>query len=339
MKAAVIEKPGTIVVREMPMPDVRDQEVLIRVVSSGICGTDIHIFRGEYIGTYPVIPGHEFSGVVEAVGKKVTRLSEGDRVAVEPNIACDNCAACLENRQNFCKNWNGIGVTLPGGMAEYVAVPEKAAFAIGDIPFNSGAFVEPLSCVLHGVERAEIRLGDRVLIIGAGPIGILLSKSIQLQGAAEITHVERNGDRRKLARTVGAREVHPSLEGLRGEEFEVVVDATGAPRLMEQALSLVRPGGKLLLFGVPPATSTLTLPAFPIFKNGLTVLSSYTSVRNSPQAVRLLESESIDVKPLVSHELSLAEFRRGIEIIESGSDGVLKVLIHPQKEPDGIGRN
>lgn len=329
MKAAVIEKPGIMAIKDIPIPTIGDGEILIRVVASGICGTDIHIFRGEYLGTYPVIPGHEFSGVVEKVGPKVSRYKPGDHVAVEPNIACDNCPACLNNHQNFCENWNGIGVTLPGGMAEYVAVPEKAAFGIDGLPFNFGAFVEPLSCVLHGVERTGFRLGDRVLIIGAGPIGILLSKAIQLQGACEITQVDKNVARLDLARKSGAFRTEPSLDALKQDFYDVVVDATGFPALMEKTPAYARYGGKVLLFGVPPNGASLTLPAFPIFRKGLTILSSYTSVRNSIQAVRLLSSGKIDVESLISHELPLDDLEHGIKLIEGGKDGALKILIHP----------
>ena len=331
MRAAFIEKPGSIVLKDVPAPAVVEHEVLIEVKASGICGTDIHIFHGEYLGTYPVIPGHEFSGIVRDVGAKVTRFSPGDHVAVEPNIACDNCPACLSNRQNFCANWKGVGVTLPGGMAELATAPEKAVFNVGTLPFGSAAFVEPLSCVLHGVQRTGFTLADRVLIIGAGPIGILLLQSILLEGASSITSVDRIAARRSLAEKSGASQTADSLDGLPAESYDVVVDATGVPTLMEKTVSLVRPGGRILLFGVPPGNSRLSLDAFAIFRKGLTLLSSYTSVRNSIQAVRLLESGKIDVSSLVSHELPLADFRRGIQLIEEGAEGVLKVLVRPDR--------
>ncbi|MDR2536513.1 MAG: zinc-dependent alcohol dehydrogenase family protein [Treponema sp.] len=330
MKALVIENPGVSQVQTVPVAPVGEKDLCIKVKASGICGTDVHIFRGEYLGTYPVIPGHEFSGIVEETGIKVTRFKAGDRVTVEPNISCDNCRACLNNQQNFCEHWRGIGVTLPGGMAEYAVVPEKAAFSIGELPFLSGVFVEPLSCVLHGLERARIRLADKVLILGAGPIGILLSKAIQLQGASEITQVDRNQGRLELAKQSGAARVCASLEELEPDAFDVVVDASGALFLMERALDFVRKGGTLLWFGVPPRNGTLKLPAFTVFEKGLFMLSSYTSVRNSIQAVQLLESGKINVTPLISHQLSLEEFVKGVETIEKGIDGVLKVVILPE---------
>ncbi|MFW6388250.1 MAG: zinc-binding dehydrogenase, partial [bacterium] len=231
--------------------------------------------------------------------------------------------------QNFCENWNGIGVTLPGGMAEYVVVPEKAVFDIGSLPFEVGAFVEPLACVLHGVERARVSLGDRVLIIGAGPIGVLLTKTILLQGASEVTQVDRNSSRLSVAEKSGAANTLESLDSLPTDEFDLVVDATGVPAVMEQTLKFARYGGTILLFGVPPQDGQLSLTAFPIFRKGLTILSSFTSVRNSVQAVRLLGSGSLDVTPLISHRLPLEELQHGIDLMESGKDGVMKVHILP----------
>ncbi|MFW5728756.1 MAG: zinc-binding dehydrogenase, partial [Spirochaetota bacterium] len=233
-------------------------------------------------------------------------------------------------RQNFCENWQGIGVTLSGGMAEYAVVPEKAAFSIGDMSFAAGAFVEPLSCVLHGVERTDFTPADRVLIVGAGPIGILLAKTIGLQGASEITQVDRNAERLSLAGQTGAHRTGSSLEELGDERFDVVVDATGVPAVMAQAVDYARPGGTILLFGVPPQDGVLSLNAFPIFRKGLRILSSFTSVRNSFQAVRLLASGRIDVDPLISHRLPLSELETGIDLMETGRDGVMKVHILPQ---------
>lgn len=330
MRALVIEKPGTAVVKTMPIPQVGEHEVLIKVVASGICGTDIHIYRGEYLGDYPVIPGHEFSGTVEAVGSGVTRFKIGDRVAIEPNIACDNCESCLNNRQNFCQHWNGVGVTLAGGMAEYAVVPEKATFSIGSLPFEVGSFVEPLSCVLYGVERARIRLADKVLILGAGPIGLLLAQAVSLQGAKAITQVDRNEQRLEMARQNGAQHIERSLDNLPLDFYDVVIDASGSIFLMEQTIRFVRKGGTILLFGVPPQKVSFSMPAFTFFEKGLYLLSSYTSVRNSFQAVGLLESGRIDVSHLISHQLPLESFTKGIDILEQGTDRVMKVVIVPQ---------
>jgi 2-desacetyl-2-hydroxyethyl bacteriochlorophyllide A dehydrogenase len=302
---------------------------MIQVMASGICGTDLHIYRGEYLGKYPVIPGHEFSGVVAATGNEITRFKVGNRVAVEPNIACDNCVNCLNNRQNFCLNWRAIGVTLPGGMAEYVIVPERAAFPIGNLPFEVGAFMEPLSCVVHGVERAHIGLADHVAIFGAGPIGVLMVQMARIQGVANITVLEINPGRADLASEMGADRVVSSFETLQPDSYDIVIDATGAIPVMNRSIDYVRMGETVLLFGVPPSGKNLEMEGFKIFRKGLTVLSSFTSVRNSFQAVDLLQSGQIQVEPLISHHLPLQDLPRALELIESRDPAVKKVIVHP----------
>lgn len=329
MKAAVILQPNRIETQGIPVPEPAPGELLVRVMASGICGTDVHIFQGEYLGSYPVIPGHEFAGIVEQVDSAVTRFAAGDRVAVEPNIACDNCVNCLNNRHNFCLNWQAVGVTRPGGMAQYVSVPEKAVFDIGDLPFEQAAFMEPLSCVLHGLERLDLAVAAKVAIVGAGPIGLLLLKVIRLRGAAEVAMVDKNPDRAAFAQTLGADRSLTSLEDLERDAYDAVVDATGAVAVMSRTLDFTRPGGKILLFGVPPSGQKMTVEAFPIFRKGLTILSSFTSLRNSYQALGLLESRRVLVDTLISHRLPLEELQRGIELIEKGREQVRKVMILP----------
>jgi D-arabinitol dehydrogenase (NADP+) len=329
MKSIVITKPGEIFILEKEIPIPLAKEVLIQVMASGICGTDLHIFNGEYLGSYPVIPGHEFSGVVIEIGDQVKRFKVGDRVAVEPNISCDNCTNCLNNRQNFCLNWQAIGVTLPGGMEQFVAVPEKAVFNIGSLPFDQGAFVEPLSCVVHGVEKAKIALGDRVAILGAGPIGDLILQMVRLQGASHVTMLENNPGRAELAHKLGADVVVEKLEQLTPDYYDVAIDATGVIPLMNRTVEIVRKGGTVLLFGVPPMGTKLELEAFTIFEKGLTLVSSYTSVRNSFQAINLLQTGQINVEPLISHRLSLDEVQEAFEMIERRDAEVEKIIILP----------
>jgi 2-desacetyl-2-hydroxyethyl bacteriochlorophyllide A dehydrogenase len=329
MKSVVIERPNEISILERDMPEPAPRELLVQVMASGICGTDLHIYRGEYMGNYPVIPGHEFSGVVAAVGGGITRFGVGDRVAIEPNIACDNCVNCLNNRQNFCLNWQAIGVTLPGGMEEFVTVPERTAFTIGDLPFEVGAFMEPLSCVVHGIERARIGLADQVAIFGAGPIGSLMIQMARIQGAARVTVLEINPGRAELASQLGADRVVAGFDELRPDAFDIVIDATGAIPVMNRTIDYVRKGGTVLLFGVPPSGRNLELEGFKIFQKGLTVMSSFTSVRNSFQAVDLLQSGQVRVDSLISHRLPLNEMPYALELIESRDPAVKKVIVQP----------
>lgn len=329
MKCIQILEPNRVECIEIPTPHPRAGEVLIRVAASGICGTDLHILRGEYMGGYPVIPGHEFSGTIVEVGEGVSRFRVGDRVAVEPNIPCDNCPECLHNRQNFCRNWQAVGVTLPGGMAEYVAVPEKQVFSIGRLPFEQAAFMEPLSCVLHGLEKLSLRPGESVALLGAGPIGIQLLRAARLWGVTRIAVAERNPERLAFARQAGADEAFTSLDALTPDGYDAVIDATGAPAVMARCIDLARPGGRVLWFGVPPAGREMSLEPFKVFRKGLALYGSFTSLRNSYQAVELLQSGRLKVDDIISHRLPLEEFVHGCELIEQGAEGVRKVLILP----------
>ena len=319
MRVEEVEKPGA----------VRPNELVVKVMASGICGTDVHIFRGEYLGSYPVTPGHEFSGVVEAVGEKVTRFAPGDRVAVEPNIACDNCSACLSNRQNFCENWQGIGVSRPGAMAQYVVAPEKVVFDAGTIPFDQAAFMEPLSCVLHGIESVGIRAADHVAVIGTGPIGMLLIRTARAAGAASFAAAELSKERLAAAAREGITDTTTDVGNLPSDTFDVVIDATGAPPMLAQAVRCARPGGRILMFGVAPQGKTATIEPFQVFRKGLTIFSTYTSRRNSTQALRLIGSGRVRVDDLISHRLPLESFEAGIGKMEARSENAMKVMILP----------
>ena len=329
MQSAVISQPEHIVIEERPDPVPRAGEALIQVMTSGICGTDLHILHGEYLGSYPVIPGHEFSGVITAVGPGVKRFTPGDRVAVEPNIPCDDCENCLNNRQNFCLNWQAIGVTLPGGMAQYVIAPEKTIFPIGDLPFDQAAFMEPLSCVIHGVERAGIRMADRVAVLGAGPIGLLMLQVVRSQGAAQVLMADNNPSRAELARQMGADAVLEDVSGLQKDYFDVVIDATGVPAVEAQTVDLARAGGTVLLFGVPPMEARVEFQPFTLFHKGLKLVSSYTSLRNSNQAIELIRSGKVAVAPIISHRLPLEGLASALEMLGSHAAGVWKVIIQP----------
>ncbi|MEW6580064.1 MAG: alcohol dehydrogenase catalytic domain-containing protein, partial [Chloroflexota bacterium] len=187
MQAAQVQAPGTARIVEMVTPLPGPGDVLIEVRAAGICGTDLHIYHGQYEATYPIVPGHEFSGVVAAVGSEVLRFRPGDRVTADPNIPCGRCPFCQRNEPNQCQSLAAIGVTRDGGFARYVVVPEGNVFPIGSLPFDEAALVEPLACVVWGLKRVSVQPGDSVLIFGAGPMGCLVLQAVQHAGAATAT--------------------------------------------------------------------------------------------------------------------------------------------------------
>lgn len=330
MQSVVIEEPDVVRIEETDdLRNPRPDEVVVRVMASGICGTDVHIYRGEYLGEYPIVPGHEFAGVVEAAGSLVRRVKAGDRVAVEPNISCDNCTACRSNRQNFCENWQAIGVTRPGGMAQLVAAPEKTIFKIAEIPFDRAAFMEPLSCVIHGIENVGIGLGDRVAVIGTGPIGMLLMRTARAWGASGFAAADLSEERLAAAKADGVTEATTDLVSLPSDRFDVVIDATGAPPILPEAVRIARYGGRILMFGVAPQGGTATIEPFRIFRKGLSIFTAYTSRRNSYQALDLIASGKVRVGDLISHRLPLAAFETGVLKIEKRLENAMKVMVFP----------
>jgi len=335
MRAVVVQRPKEAQVVEMPRPQAGEGQIVVRVRACGVCGTDVHIYRGDYLGDYPVIPGHEFAGEVAEVGAGVTAFGRGDRVAVEPNLSCGRCRFCRLNEQNFCENWQAIGVALPGAMAEYVAAPVTAAFPIDDLAFEAAAFMEPLSCVLHGMKKLRVRYGESVLVIGAGPIGMLLMQVARAHGAARVVVADRIASRLALARELGADETvdtgngfDPARDALPGG-YDAVVDATGVPAVIERTIGLARHGGRILLFGVAPNDAVVGVSPFDIFRKGLSVCSSFCSLRNSVQALDLLRSGRVRVDRLVSHRLPLDKFEDAVNLLAS-PEGAMKIQLVPE---------
>jgi len=237
VKAVVIEEPGKFAVRTVDDPAPGELDAIVKVEACGICGTDIHVLRGEFAPTrYPIIPGHEFCGEVVEVGSVVTNLSVGDFVAVDPSLFCGHCRMCRLGRFNLCENWNAVGVgSVDGACAELVKVPSASAFPVGaDFPRNWATLVEPLSCAVHGLDQFGPKPADNYLIYGAGTMGLLLAQLIKHNGAGGLDMVETNQARHALARRLAADRVAVSADDLdRPKGWDVVIDATGVVDRLE----------------------------------------------------------------------------------------------------------
>ena len=321
MKAARFEQPGQAVVTTVPDPTPGPDDVLIKVHAAGICGTDLHIFKGEYEAKYPLIPGHEFSGEVVAVGANVRNFRVGDRVTGDPNIPCNRCDYCQRNEPNQCANIENIGVTLNGAFAEYVVVPESCVFSIGDLSYRAAALVEPLACVVWGLLQVQIQPGDTALILGAGPMGCLLVQSLKQAGASQVVITDVAPWRLELAAQLGASATvladageAAALRRLAPDGFNIVVDATGIPAVLETAFNYVKPRGKVWVFGVTPRGTLAHFPAYEVFRKDLKIVGSFAVNRTFPQAIALVQSGAVQVEPLISHELPLDGFCDGLEI-------------------------
>ncbi len=335
MRAVVFPAPETVSVERVPDPAPRRDEVVVQVAVSGLCGTDLHIYRNEYMSHFPVIPGHEFGGVIAEVGQEVTNFRPGDRVAVDPNLYCGHCYFCRNEQSNHCLNWEGIGITRPGSFAEYVAAPARACYRLPDnLSDAQAAYVEPVACVVHSLKRIRIWPGDEVLIFGAGPMGLLLVQALRHMGASLVVVVEKQPDRLVLASHVGASatvlsgpDQAEALRELAPYGFGVVVDATGVPAVIEQAFQYLKPRGQYLQFGVAPKDARISLSPYDLFQHDWTVVGSFALCYTFQPAIAWLSSGIVHVEPLISHTLPLTEFPAALEAFAAGR--TMKVHFRP----------
>ena len=328
MRAAVVDRPGTVRTGEVPDPTPRAGQVVVEVGACGICGTDLHIADGHFPPTpYPIVPGHEFSGSVAALGPEVhTGLKVGDRVAVDPSLFCGYCGPCRAGRGNLCANWGATGDTVDGAFAEYVAVPASTCFQMPDgMSWQQGAMVEPLSCAVHGVRRLGVEPGESMLVVGAGPMGILLMQLL-VRGGAEVTVVDRNPSRLPLADKLGAARTATSVGELDGALFDAAADVTGAAPAMEEAFDALHRGGRFLVFGVAPAEARVALSPFRIYNDEISVIGSMAVLHSFGRALDLVASGAVSVDPLVSHGLPLEQFPQALDLVREGAGAKVQVL-------------
>ena len=321
MRAIVIDRPGSFRATSTPDPAPRAGEIVVKVECCGICGTDLHILAGEFPPTpYPIIPGHEFAGTVVAHGADVRPdLPVGTRVAVDPSLYCGYCRRCRAGRDNLCENWAAIGDTVSGAFAEFVAVPAVNAYRLPDhLDAQHGAMAEPLACAVHGLRRLGPVLGDPVVVIGAGTMGLLLLQMLLHAGAGPVTVVDRVSGRLEVARKLGAAHAVTGAAALDGARFEVAVDATGVPEAIETAIGLLDRGGRMLIFGVSPAEAMVRASPFRVYNDELAITGSMAILRSFGQAVELLASGAVDPQPLLSEPLPLERFGEAVNRVRSG---------------------
>jgi 2-desacetyl-2-hydroxyethyl bacteriochlorophyllide A dehydrogenase len=301
------------------VPDVN--QVVVRVECCGICGTDLHILDGEFPPTpYPITPGHEFAGTVVARGAGVRPdLPVGARVAVDPSLYCGYCRRCRAGRDNLCENWAAIGDTVDGAFAEFVAVPAANAYLLpGHLDAQHGAMAEPLACAVHGLDRLGPVLGDSVVVIGAGTMGLLLLQVLLHAGAGPVAVVDRISERLEVARKLGAAQAVTDADALEGTRFEVAVDATGVPKAIETAYGLLDRGGRMLVFGVSAADAVISVSPFRVYNDEITITGSMAILRSFGLAVDMLASGAVDPRLLLSEPLPLEQFGEAVDRVRRG---------------------
>jgi 2-desacetyl-2-hydroxyethyl bacteriochlorophyllide A dehydrogenase len=329
MKAAVITAPGKVEVTSVDDPAPAPGHVVVEVAACGLCGTDLHILQGEFAPSLPIIPGHEFAGVVAATGSGPTGLREGDRVAVDPSLYCHECHYCRIGRDNLCLRWGAIGVTVPGGAAEYVAVPAANCVRLPDhIATEDAALIEPLSCAVRGYDVLTSQLGAHVLIYGAGTMGLMMLELAKRTGAASVDVVELSAERLKIARELGCTSAVTSADELdQPFGWELVVDATGNARAIQDGLGRVGPGGTFLQFGVADYATRVTIDPYRIYNKEITITGSMAVLHSYERAAELLAAGVLDPSAFITDRLPLTDYAQAIERFRSGAG--LKTQVRP----------
>lgn len=352
MKAAVLKGPRTIEVEDLPTPKVGVNDVLMRVVACGVCGSDIAYYqRGKADVPPPIILGHEFSGEIVELGETARKLAlfkEGDRVVAEPVMACGACSSCKQGRPNMCERPTVLGVTVNGGMAEYCVVRYDYLHKVPDgVSFEEAAFTEPLACALHGIRKLRISPGISAAVVGPGPIGLMVVQYLKKSGLSPVILVGTRDHRLEVGLKLGAdfainikdkssryyseNPVEKIKELTDGKGVDRVFVATGSTEGNQLAVDIAGTRSIVVLFGGAgyDPTSRISIPLWEGTLKEVEFTFSWLSPYTFPEALNAIKKKLVDVKPLISHSFPLEKADKAIETAERRLENALKVQIKP----------
>jgi len=333
MKALVFDGPGDVRLKEVPRPEISDDEVLIRTRFAAVCGTDAHMLTGGFPAKKGIVMGHEASGVAEAVGSRVTHIKPGQQVVGSPIVVCGSCLACRSGRYNVCQHRKHLGIEADGVFAEYFKLPGYSVFpAPPGLSPEEGALVEPAAVGYHAVCRAAPTPSDTVVVMGAGPIGLFILESIVAFGCQKIIVSGHRQRRLDLAKELGAhRVVSPPEEDLEavvmgetgGSGADIVIEAVGRPDTIAQSVRLARSAGRIMMVGIPG--EPVPFDFIHLVRREVDLLTSDASLYAYERIHELVAKKILDARPLITHTFP---FDRAIEAIEtSKAQDAIKVLI------------
>ena len=340
MRAIVIERPHSVVLKDVEIPTAGPNDVRIRSVVTGVCRTDLDIANGALDPrwvSFPVVPGHEWSGVVDLVGDAVSGIEPGQRVVCEGNIGCMHCPRCRAGDTHLCQSYDAVGFTRGGGWGEFVVVPARILHPLPDhVSFEAASLVEPGSCVLKALERARIEPAETVGIVGVGAMGALAIRIARLYSPAAIIAFGLREDELDLARTLGAdavvnvaeHDAEAETRRLVGGLLDVVVETAGAVPAVELSTRLAREGGRVVLLGIAGQGQELTLPADRIPLRDLSIFGSvgYTTAAWS-RMVDLLREQLVDLDPIVTHRFPLERFEDAFALMDDRQGIVARIVL------------
>lgn len=339
MKALWYSGPREFEIRDVPIPSVGPDDVLLKVTCCGVCGTDAHIHEGEFISKFPLIPGHEAIGNVVDMGSNVTGFSKGDRCVADVGITCDDCFYCRRGQSLLCENFNARGVTQDGGFADYIVYKKQKLYKIYNLTDEEATLLEPAACAIHGLDKLAPPVGIEVLILGAGPTGLILAQLLKLNGASRVVIAANKGIKMDIAKQLDCGDEYIELDRQNPEAqwkalkdgnpygFDVVVEATGVEKLANESIHYVRRGGTLMIYGVYENKALVHWPPSKIFGDEIKIIGSFSQTFCFPRAVAYLDSGKVRVKGMVTDVFHLSEFQQALD--KMNSRGALKIAIKP----------
>lgn len=337
MKAVVYQAPEDFEVREIPTPEPGPGEIRFRVELAGVCGTDQHVHDGSFFATFPLTPGHEPVGIVDAIGEGVEGFRVGQRIVANGVGGCGSCANCRRGRPLLCSSLTALGVTGPGAFAEFMVAPAAWCFDADGLAPEVAVLAEPTACAIHGVDRLAVAPGSRALVLGAGPTGLILAQLLATGGAAHVTVAAPSEHKLALATALGIDAVvrigrdgsgYAALAEAAPDGYDVVVDATGASAVTERALSLVRDGGTLMIYGVTSPEETVQINPFDIYRREITVTGSFAQITSFPDALAALRNGRVRTEGLITHRYPLEQFGEALAAV-STDPTAHKVVVAP----------
>ncbi|KAG6836719.1 hypothetical protein H0H93_004563 [Arthromyces matolae] len=324
-------QPRALEIKQVPIPEIKDDEVLIKgrvwTISNDVHGRK----QGDFLSEFPLIPGHEIVGTIAKLGKSLSDFAIGDRVVVDNTLLCENCFFCRRGKHLLCENFNSLGVTVAGGFAEYVAVAGKKVYKIYNLTDEEATLVEPAACAIHGLDRLNAPVGVEVLVIGAGPTGLLLAQLLKLNGASKVVIAANKGIKTRVAQELDCGDEYIELDRENPEAqwaelkkaypygFDVVVEATGSEKIANDAINYVRRGGTLLVYGVYSKHDLVHWSPAKIFGDEITIIGSFAQTHCFPRAVKYLDSGKIRVKGM--------DFQQALD--KMNSKEAVKVAVKP----------
>lgn len=331
MKAAMLYGANDVRVTEIPVPEINENEILVKVKAASICGSDVRMIKNGYRNVdedHPLVLGHEFAGVIEKVGGNVKGYTVGTKVALAPNWGCGVCDHCAAGNTHLCDTYQAFGINRPGGFAEYVAIPEQViaqgniAILSEEMSYEAGALIEPFSCVFNGQELLDIRYGDVVLVVGAGPIGIFHAMLASISGASKVIMNDLNKERLELAESMvdGLITIHGNLQeevmkltDNRGVDVSII--AAPAPAAQEQSLNYMAMNGKVLFFGgLPKDKENVSLNSNIIHYKQLRIMgSARANVLQFRTCIKLVEGGKIPIERLISNRFAIEDFSEAVQ--------------------------